>query len=341
MKKIFLKSMTVLAAVALLSSCWDTMDDKADIDASFADASQAQKAGVALTDVTVTSYQSLDANVTVADASNVIEQGILVSKNPEFVDAIVFDGSYEVFTDFESEDDSPAALGLYEKSGSTYKLTSDTEIGSKDYFKKTMPAAFTVTAEGLDGETDYYVRAYAVTRGAGMVVSDVIDVTTPPIPFYETPDGWYTITEYALDDDNNVDPETKEEYPMIIQSDPDDETALSIINFGGWYGVGNIVVDAIYSPEDHQIYIPSGTQIGTHSKYGAVVTGGINAALTAYTSYIVIDFAQLGGLLTLDGYYRVYCSAGTFGWYTMSGIHDVETDEVKPFKSIKALSTLK
>lgn len=335
--------MTILAAVAMLSSCWDTMDDKADIDAAFTDASQADKVGVVLVDAAVTSYQSLTASATVADGTDLVEQGILVADNPEFVDALAFDGSYTLFEEFESEEDSPAELGLYEFNDGVYKQTSDEEIDPyKDYYAKTMPSSFTVDAVGLQGETDYYVCAYAVTRKAGMVRSNVLQVTTPPIPVFETPGGYYTITEYELDDDNVVDPSTKAVYPMLIIEDPDDETALTIVNFGGWYNFGNVMTDAVYDPEEHMIYIPSGSKIGVYGSYGNMMTGGINEAITAYTKNVEIAFEPVGGLLTLIGYYRVYVNAGTIGWYTMSGVHDVdEAEEAKPLKATKAVSALK
>ena len=343
MKKIFLKSMTILAAVAMLSSCWDTMDDKADIDAAFSDASQADKVGVVLVDAAVTSYQSITASATVADGTDLVEQGILIADNPEFVDALAFDGSYSLFEEFESEEDSPADLGLYEFKDGVYQLTADEEIDpEKEYFAKSMPASFTVDAEGLEGDTEYYVCAYAVTRKAGMVRSNVMQMTTPPIPVYETPGGYYTITEYALDDDNVVDPSTKAVFWMYIMEDPDDDTALTIVNFGGWYNFGNAMVEAIYDPEEHMIYIPSGSKIGEYPGYGSMLTGGINESITAYTKNIEIEFEPLGGFLTLIGYYRVYVNAGTIGWYTMSGVHDVEdAEEVKPFKSIQEIRALK
>lgn len=85
MKNIVLKSLGCLAAVALMVSCNDTMDDKADIDAKYAKSFEAPAFAVAgVEDVT---YNSATVNLSLSDTTYVVEQGIQISKASDFSDA--------------------------------------------------------------------------------------------------------------------------------------------------------------------------------------------------------------------------------------------------------------
>jgi len=85
MKNIVLKSLSCLAAVALMASCNDTMDDKADIDAKYAQSFEAPT--FAVVGVENVTHNSATVNLSLSDTTYVVEQGIQISKTSDFSDA--------------------------------------------------------------------------------------------------------------------------------------------------------------------------------------------------------------------------------------------------------------
>lgn len=203
----------------------------------------------------------------------------------------------------------------------TYTQEVDAEGGLEP-----IPSTITLKTEDLVGSTTYYVRAYAVTPG-GIAVSEAVELTTPKTPIF-TVGGMYTVAQYWNNDDYEWEPDDM--YKMLIEVDAADETALTITNL---FNAGG-TCDAIYDPDESTIYIPSMTVIGNHPTYGPISVRGINDAWSAYTSYIYINFTSLGGLLE-SGTFMAYVSAGSFGWYMISAVHDNE-DAAAPRKAAPA-----
>ena len=126
-----------MALAFTLVSCEDLMDDKSSIDNQFA---KATNATVSLGSLVAVDYQTITATGSVANPSDVIEEGIQVSTDANFATAIL-------------------------------SIPNDTVAES-----------FEITYGGANYETDYYVRAYAVTKTAGTKVSAAQMVTTPTPP---------------------------------------------------------------------------------------------------------------------------------------------------------------
>lgn len=86
MKKIILKSLGCLAALAFMASCNDTMDDKADIDSKYVKSFDIPTFAFAgATDIT---HKTATLQLTCSDVTNVIEQGVQLDTDPEFSDYI-------------------------------------------------------------------------------------------------------------------------------------------------------------------------------------------------------------------------------------------------------------
>ncbi|MCR4612470.1 MAG: hypothetical protein K5778_00550 [Bacteroidaceae bacterium] len=388
MKKIFLNTMAVLAAATLLTSCWDTMDDKASIDAAYTTESQVTSTGVTLTSATVKSYKRIDLVGSASNIENVTEMGFMVGEDPSMSGAMSFDatdysavivnpserGWYEevetevIITEEESDmydtlvgenelgepyyyyiqysyvlsadteidfsksyfydatgetPVSPAKEGWYINNGSTYKLSADTAIDPAiEYYMKSIPSNFAISASGLSGATTYYVCAYAVTP-SGVAISEVQQLTTPETPVYGI-SGYYFTTEFELDEDQSDIVWVQEEgmYPIYIEQDPDDETAVTIYNLWG----ANGQAEAIYDPENLTIYIAANTPIGKHPTYGTLSVRGVNASISAFTQYIEMTFTPKGGFMTSTPF-AVSVSAGRFGFYYVEMEH-MSDDEV-------------
>ena len=64
----------------------------------------------------------------------------------------------------------------------------------------TVEASFSIDVAGLAEQTTYYVRAYAVTRTAGTIVTEPQTVTTPKAPIFPL-EGVYVATEWDVEDD--------------------------------------------------------------------------------------------------------------------------------------------
>lgn len=168
MKKIFLNTMSLLAAVALLTSCMDTMDDKADIDAAYNNPSQMTSTGVTLVNAEVKSYKRIDMQGSITNLDNVIEMGFLVGTSPDMSGALSFDA-----TDYSKVTVNPSEEGWYEEVATpkevvenpddaydyTYVLTEDTEIDpKKEYYYDAGNTPVSPYKEGWyveDGKTTY------------------------------------------------------------------------------------------------------------------------------------------------------------------------------------------
>lgn len=130
-----------MALALTLVSCEDLMDDKSSIDNQFA---KATNATVSLGSLVAVDYQTITATGSVANPSDVIEEGIQISTDANFATAIL-------------------------------SVPNDT-----------IEESFEITYSGANYETDYYVRAYAVTKAAGTIVSAAQMVTTPTPPLIIT-----------------------------------------------------------------------------------------------------------------------------------------------------------
>ena len=302
MKNIFKLMIPCLAVAFSLTSCNDTMDDKAVIDAKYEKPSTAT---ISLASATAVDFQTINATGTVSgidvqmvcpscgysaatapakcptcgteedkfvEVSNVAEFGIQISKSEDF--------SGEVKT-FAGDFDSPS---------------------------------FDITASGLEELTTYYVRSYVATSTAGILVSEVKSVTTPKAPIFSI-DGEYVATEWDYNQDTD-EWENGGQYEITITPDADDPTILNISNI--WNG--GMTVQGQYDAAKGIVTVPNMQVINVHDKYGDVWIRGVNSAVTGYTSAVQFQFTALGGKMQSTPMGAI-CAAGAFGYFYLTMEH--------------------
>ena len=268
MKSILKLMIPCLAVAFTLSSCNDTMDDKAEIDAKY---EKASSAAVALTSATAVDFQSMTATASVTNPAETIEVGVQVSPSTDFTSDVI-------------------------------TLVNDTS-----------EATFTVTTGGLAEQTTYYVRAYAMTRTAGLIVSSAQTITTPKAPIFPL-DGVYTATEWDLNDNDEW--ENGGQYEIKIEFDAEDPTIVNITNI--WDG--GMTIQGQYNEAKGTITVPNMQIIYVHPSYGDVWIRGVNSEVSAYTSAVTFQFTSLGGKMESTPIGAI-CGAGSFGYFYLTMEH--------------------
>ena len=177
----------------------------------------------------------------------------------------------------------------------------------------TVDASFEVAKAGLAEQTTYYVRAYAVTKTAGIIVSESKTVTTPKAPIFPL-DGTYIATEWDLNDDDEW--ENAGQYEIEVSFDAEDPTIVNITNL--WDG--GMTIQGQYDEAKGTITVPNYQVIYVHANYGDVWIRGVNSAVTAYTSAVTFTFTALGGKMESTPMGAI-CSAGSFGYFYVTMEH--------------------
>lgn len=215
MKKIFKYILPCLSLMLAFTSCYDTMDDKASIDAAYE--KQFKNATVSIASVTAPAYNTVEVTCTVGDVKDVAEQGIQFSKTEDMT-------------------------------------------GAKFLPNDTIEAEYTLTVDGLEEATTYYVRAYAMSKTGVPVYSKVQAITTPEAPG-STVDGTYIATEYTYDNGNWI---QGKPYEITIEFAEGSETTVLITNIWG----GGMTVEGIYDPENNTITVPNYSVIFNYPGFG-------------------------------------------------------------------------
>ena len=96
--------------------------------------------------------------------------------------------------------------------------SADFDKGITSVPNDTVVSSFSIDFGGLAEQTTYYVRAYAMTRTAGLIVTEPQSVTTPKAPIFPL-DGTYTVTEWDVEDDYVTWTPAAETYEMTITFD--------------------------------------------------------------------------------------------------------------------------
>lgn len=174
----------------------------------------------------------------------------------------------------------------------------------------TVEASYSINVAGLAEQTTYYVRAYAVTRTAGTIVTEPQSVTTPKAPIFPL-DGIYLATEW--------DAETGEaagQYPVEITFDEADPTIVNITNIWG----GKMTVQGQYDEESGIITVPNMQLIYVDANYGDVWIHGVTDDMEEYSSDVKFLFTALGGKME-SSIMAAECSAGVFGLFYLTMEH--------------------
>jgi hypothetical protein len=197
------------------------------------------------------------------------------------------------------------------------QLCSDTEFKNnvKSYYGSTVEVSFNDTIPGLAEQTTYYVRAYAMTRTAGLIVTEPQSVTTPKAPIFPL-DGTYTVTEWDVEDDYVTWTPAAETYEMTITFDEADPTIVNITNIWG----GGMTVQGQYDAETGIITVPNMQVIYVHNTYGDVWLRGIDLDEGVYTDCVYFQFTALGGKMVSTSM-AAQCAAGDFGYFYLTMEH--------------------
>lgn len=174
-------------------------------------------------------------------------------------------------------------------------------------------STFSAAASGLAELTTYYVRAYAVTRGGGIVVSEAQTATTPKTPIFPL-DGTYNVVEYDLNDDDEW--EAADQYEITVAFDEEDPSIVSITNIWG----GGMTVQGQYNEKTGIVTVPNYQVIYVHASYGDVWLRGVAADLSGYTSDVKFQFTKIGGKMESTTF-AAQCSAGNFAFMYLSMEH--------------------
>ena len=217
--------------------------------------------------------------------------------------------------DFQTITASAAVSGEADviEEGVQLSTTSDFSTGVTSIPAETVGASFTVNATGLTEQTTYYVRAYAVTRTGGTVVTEAQSVTTPKAPIFPL-NGTWVATEWDLNDNDEW--EAADQYEIQVEFDAADPTIVNITNIWG----GGMTVQGQYDAAKGIVTVPNMQVIYVHKTYGDVWIRGVNSAISAYTSAVTFTFTALGGKMSSTPM-AAQCSAGNFGYFYLTMEH--------------------
>ncbi len=178
----------------------------------------------------------------------------------------------------------------------------------------TVVTSYTIVIPKLAEQTSYYLRAYAVTKASGTLVTEAKTVSTPKAPIFPI-DGDYVATEWDFNSDTE-EWEAAAQYEMSITFDESDPTIVNITNL--WEG--GMTVQGQYDEATGQIIVPNEQVIYIHDSYGEVWIQGVNTGITAYTQYVTFQFTALGGKMESTPMGAI-CAAGSFGYFYVTMDH--------------------
>lgn len=175
-------------------------------------------------------------------------------------------------------------------------------------------SSFTLSASGLAELTTYYVRAYAVTKAGGIVVSEAQSATTPKTPIFPL-DGTYNVVEYDRNSDTG-EYEAADQYEVTVAFDNEDPSIVNITNIWG----GGMTVQGQYNEKTGVVTVPNMQVIYVHKTYGDVWLRGVEADLSGYASDVKFQFTTIGGKM-VSTTFAAQCSAGNFAFMYLSMEH--------------------
>lgn len=174
----------------------------------------------------------------------------------------------------------------------------------------TVEASYSINVAGLAEQTTYYVRAYAVTRTAGTIVTEPQSVTTPKTPIFPL-DGIYLATEWDVETG-----EAAGQYPVEITFDEADPTIVNITNIWG----AESTVQGQYDEATGLITVPNMQVIYEHPTYGEVWLRAVDPEEEVYLDAIYFQFTALGGKMESTPM-AAQCEVGDFSWFYLTMEH--------------------
>lgn len=174
---------------------------------------------------------------------------------------------------------------------------------------------FSFPITGLNDNTTYYVRSYAVSEANGTAVSEVQTVTTPVAPIFGL-EGTYTAKQYSFDTDAGT-IALDDTYKVSIAFEAGSATKVNITNLFG----GGKTISGTYNEAKSTITVSKGEVIADHPTYGEVIINPVNDEISGYIANATFTFQAKGGFLN-SSIWAASVTAGNFGFYKVEMTHD-------------------
>lgn len=213
------------------------------------------------------------------------------------------------------------AVGTVDAKGGTVleagvMLSTSSDFASFDsYAAEEVSESFTVSISGLNDNTTYYVRSYAVSAANGIVVSEAQTASTPVAPIFDV-DGTYTTQEYEIDTETGTE-SLSATYKVTIAFAEGSDTKVNITNL---FEGGETIVGT-YNKDRGTITVAQNQIIGVHSSYGNIFIRPVNDEISGYVSSATFTFQSKGGFMN-SSIWAASVSAGNFGFYRVKMTHD-------------------
>lgn len=179
------------------------------------------------------------------------------------------------------------------------------------YAAQETATSFTTTVDDLKDDMTYYVRAYAYTKGAGTIVSEVQKAVLPKAPDFQ---DTYLFGSYAATD---IDLETEEPsgspYTVKIAQKGDFWNKITISNI--WDG--GLTIEGTVDFEKKTITTKDKSVIYVHADYGDTWAWGLkieDGKIVFNSSCITVATYDDKGNIHF-GNWAAKCAAGEFGLF--------------------------
>lgn len=174
---------------------------------------------------------------------------------------------------------------------------------------------FSVSVRGLEDNTTYYVRTYAVSEASGIAVSEAQTLSTPVAPIFDL-DGVYSANQYAIDASTGV-ATLDDTYKVTIAFVDGSTTNISITNLFN----GGRTISGVYNPARGTFTVARGTVMGDHPTYGEIFINPVDDEIASYLANATFTFQTKGGFLN-SSIWAASVSAGNLGFFRVEMAHD-------------------
>lgn len=174
---------------------------------------------------------------------------------------------------------------------------------------------FSVSVRGLEDNTTYYVRTYAVSETCGIAVSAAQTISTPVAPIFDL-DGVYTASQYKIDASTGV-ATLNDTYKVTIAFVEGSTTNITITNLFD----GGKTIPGVYNPARGTFTVARGTVMADNATYGEVFINPVDDEIASYLANATFTFQTKGGFLN-SSIWAASVSAGNLGFFRVEMTHD-------------------
>lgn len=191
MRKIFKFMIPCLAAAFMLTGCYDTMDDKAEIDAQYE--SQYPTPELAISSVNAVAYNVADINLTVSNPLALAEVGVEIAETEGFENSSEIVSSDSIRADYTISVDGLSELTTYYVR--LFAMGKNGKVIHSNVVSVTTPEAPPTPLEGV-----YTTKEYAYSNGSWIAPTSTYDIeiafaegSTTDVLITNIWDGGYTV----------------------------------------------------------------------------------------------------------------------------------------------------